>query len=108
MTLKISIRYIYMHDIDLRAFEKDAGLGQLYDNLAWEKQPPFWSSIFFGFSSAMLGVSGFETSANFVEEQKPGGDVIGARLNAGYEMYDVYDLWQLIYIHTNILCYVIL
>eukprot|EP00434_Breviolum_minutum_P036356 symbB.v1.2.032211.t1/scaffold3835.1/size49521/2 len=53
-------------------FLQDAGLGQLYDNLAWERQPPFWNSIFFGFSSAMLGVSGFETSANFVEEQKPG------------------------------------
>ncbi|CAJ1375440.1 unnamed protein product [Effrenium voratum] len=53
-------------------FLQDAGLGQLYDNFSWEGQPPFWNSIFFGFSSAMLGVSGFETSANFVEEQKPG------------------------------------
>ncbi len=26
----------------------------------------------YGFSSAMLGVTGFETSANFVEEQEPG------------------------------------
>ncbi|CAE8627635.1 unnamed protein product [Polarella glacialis] len=53
-------------------FLQDEGLGQLYANFAWEKQPPFANSIFFGFSSAMLGVSGFETSANFVEEQKPG------------------------------------
>eukprot|EP01135_Chromosphaera_perkinsii_P007598 Nk52_evm54s914 gene=Nk52_evmTU54s914 len=30
------------------------------------------SKLVFGFSSAMLGVSGFESSANFVEEQKPG------------------------------------
>jgi amino acid transporter len=29
-------------------------------------------AIFYGFSSAMLGVTGFETSANFVEEQQPG------------------------------------
>ncbi|EQC31297.1 hypothetical protein SDRG_10900 [Saprolegnia diclina VS20] len=29
-------------------------------------------AIFFGFSSAMLGVTGFETAANFVEEQEPG------------------------------------
>ena len=29
-------------------------------------------AIFWGFSSAMLGISGFESSANFVEEQKPG------------------------------------
>ncbi|KAH9116592.1 hypothetical protein LEN26_008458 [Aphanomyces euteiches] len=32
----------------------------------------FFTAIFFGFSEAMLGVTGFETSANFVEEQKPG------------------------------------
>ncbi len=31
-----------------------------------------WSALFYGFSSAMLGVSGFETSSQFVEEQAPG------------------------------------
>ncbi|MCO5233935.1 MAG: APC family permease [Chitinophagales bacterium] len=30
------------------------------------------TALFFGFSTAMLGVTGFETSANFVEEQKVG------------------------------------
>lgn len=30
------------------------------------------TAIFFGFSAAMLGVSGFESSSNFVEEQQPG------------------------------------
>lgn len=29
-------------------------------------------ALFFGFSSSLLGVSGFESSANFVEEQAPG------------------------------------
>jgi len=29
-------------------------------------------SLFFGFSAALLGISGFESSANFIEEQKPG------------------------------------
>jgi len=29
-------------------------------------------ALVFGFSAAMLGISGFESSANFVEEQKPG------------------------------------
>jgi amino acid transporter len=29
-------------------------------------------AVFFGFSAAMLGISGFESSANFIEEQKPG------------------------------------
>ena len=31
-----------------------------------------WTALFYGFSSAMLGVSGFETSSRFVEEQAPG------------------------------------
>ncbi len=31
-----------------------------------------WTAIFFGFAASMLGVSGFESSANFVEEQKAG------------------------------------
>ncbi|CAF0905301.1 unnamed protein product [Didymodactylos carnosus] len=30
------------------------------------------ADIYFGFSLALLGVSGFETSANYIEEQKPG------------------------------------
>ncbi|MEZ4337828.1 MAG: APC family permease [Sandaracinaceae bacterium] len=29
-------------------------------------------ALFLGFASAMLGISGFESSANFIEEQKPG------------------------------------
>jgi len=32
----------------------------------------FMKSIFFGYSSALLGVSGFETSANYIEQQKDG------------------------------------
>lgn len=31
-----------------------------------------WMAIFFGFSVSMLGISGFESSANFVEEQDKG------------------------------------
>ena len=30
------------------------------------------TALFFGFSAAMLGISGFESSANFVEEQAEG------------------------------------
>ncbi len=30
------------------------------------------TAIFFGFASGLLGISGFESSANFVEEQSPG------------------------------------
>ena len=29
-------------------------------------------ALFFGFAAAMLGISGFESSANFIEEQEPG------------------------------------
>ncbi|MCB9655701.1 MAG: APC family permease [Deltaproteobacteria bacterium] len=32
----------------------------------------FLHALFFGFSAAMLGISGFESSANFIEEQKEG------------------------------------
>ena len=32
----------------------------------------FLTALFYGFSNAMLGVSGFETSSQFVEEQAPG------------------------------------
>lgn len=32
----------------------------------------FVMALFLGFSAAMLGISGFESSANFVEEQQPG------------------------------------
>jgi amino acid transporter len=31
-----------------------------------------WHALFFGFAAAMLGISGFESSANFVEEQAEG------------------------------------
>lgn len=41
-------------------------------NLEWEEQRGSVESLFFGFSTAMLGVSGFETSANFVENQAKG------------------------------------
>lgn len=39
------------------------------------KQPPPFgpgTALFFGFAAAMLGVSGFESSANFIEEQADG------------------------------------
>ncbi|SDL77956.1 Amino acid permease [Chryseobacterium taihuense] len=36
------------------------------------KNGSIMTAIFFGFSAAMLGISGFESSSNFVEEQKRG------------------------------------
>ena len=47
-----------------------------FDTLILNYQQPIKGSItralFFGFAAAMLGISGFESSANFVEEQAPG------------------------------------
>jgi amino acid transporter len=49
------------------------GLGTLHAN---NSHPPMHGSlsmsIFWGFSAAMLGISGFESSANYVEEQQKG------------------------------------
>ncbi|MCB2407186.1 APC family permease [Hymenobacter lucidus] len=47
------------------------------DNLSFNFQLPvkggnIITALFFGFSAAMLGISGFESSANFVEEQARG------------------------------------
>ncbi|MBM4321706.1 MAG: APC family permease, partial [Deltaproteobacteria bacterium] len=41
----------------------------------WGKLPGgegFGIALFFGFSAGLLGISGFESSANFIEEQQPG------------------------------------
>ncbi len=40
----------------------------------WHTEPEngVWMAIFFGFAASMLGISGFESSANFVEEQERG------------------------------------
>ncbi len=40
----------------------------------WHVPPPggMVHALFFGFAAAMLGISGFESSANFIEEQKKG------------------------------------
>ena len=48
-----------------------------FENLIknWHSPLTFGSigmAIFFGFAASMLGISGFESSANFVEEQKRG------------------------------------
>ena len=43
------------------------GFPELVNNIHSAANPPAYSALFFGFASAMLGVSGFESSANFVE-----------------------------------------
>lgn len=41
-------------------------------NFRTPMQGSILTALFLGFSAAMLGISGFESSANFVEEQEPG------------------------------------
>ncbi len=48
------------------------GIDTLVANLSTPTEDGFILAIFFGFSAAMLGISGFESSSNFVEEQKRG------------------------------------
>jgi amino acid transporter len=44
----------------------------LLENLKTPAPGGVLRAVFFGFSAAMLGISGFESSANFIEEQQPG------------------------------------
>lgn len=55
-----SIYYLSTHGLDQFGFN-------------WHNRSDnMWWAIFMGFSVSMLGISGFESSANFVEEQKQG------------------------------------
>lgn len=59
--------------ISLIIFVFNHGWGIFLENLHYPlKYESIWMAIFFGFAASMLGISGFESSANFVEEQKPG------------------------------------
>ena len=54
-------------------FFSQNGVGLFFEN--WQlpsKEGSIMAAIFFGFAASMLGVSGFESSANFVEEQESG------------------------------------
>lgn len=48
------------------------GLDVLAANKSLPVHGSIWMALFFGFSASMLGISGFESSANFVEEQQVG------------------------------------
>jgi len=49
-----------------------SGIGVLSINLGTPEPGGILLALFFGFSAALLGISGFESSANFVEEQASG------------------------------------
>ena len=54
-------------------FIANNGFSILYNNFALPvRGGSIATALFFGFAAAMLGISGFESSANFVEEQKHG------------------------------------
>jgi len=55
---------IYLFNHGLEIFSQNAALPV--------KSGSITTALFFGFSAAMLGISGFESSANFVEEQEKG------------------------------------
>ena len=48
------------------------GPGVMLANLRVDPEGGLTTALFYGFAAAMLGVSGFESSANFVEEQAEG------------------------------------
>ncbi|RMG77035.1 MAG: APC family permease, partial [Bacteroidetes bacterium] len=48
------------------------GFEMFFDNYSRPVEGGIKQALFFGFSAAMLGISGFESSANFVEEQAEG------------------------------------
>ncbi len=48
------------------------GLGTFTANMATPTEIGMMPALFFGFSAALLGISGFESSSNFVEEQAEG------------------------------------
>ncbi len=54
-------------------------------------------ALFFGFSAALLGISGFESSANFIEEQKEG--VFPKTLR---------NMWVVVSIFNPLMCIVVL
>ncbi len=48
------------------------GTETLWQNLSAPAPGGIWMALFLGFSASMLGISGFESSSNFVEEQAEG------------------------------------
>jgi amino acid transporter len=71
-----SIVYIIKHPDLLKFSQNITNTDMLIENLRVTTQLPlflpFVMLIFLGFSTSLLGVSGFESSANFVEEQDRG------------------------------------
>ena len=54
-------------------------------------------ALFFGFAAGMLGISGFESSANFIEEQQPGVFVKTLR-----------NMWVAVFVFNPLICFLAL
>lgn len=62
----VGFYYLFGHGFGTLTF------GTLTLNYSQPLEGGIGKALFFGFAAAMLGISGFESSANFVEEQAPG------------------------------------
>jgi len=75
---KVALAIFIFHMVTLTVLVVAVGIHlashpeQLGANFALPSAEGFLHGLFFGFAAAMLGISGFESSANFIEEQKRG------------------------------------
>ena len=75
---RVALAIFLLHLVTLTLFVfwifSTANLTTLWwSNMSLMRQEVHWpTALFLGFSAAMLGVSGFESSANYVEQQRPG------------------------------------
>lgn len=82
---RVAVGIFVLHIVTLTGLALLGGAALLQDpSLLWDTlrlPPDQWprppaggliGGLFLGFAAGMLGISGFESSANFVEEQKPG------------------------------------
>ncbi len=74
----VAVAIFVFHMVTLTVLVIVGGIAVIRDpallSANWHTPSPegFMHALFFGFAAAMLGISGFESSANFIEEQKPG------------------------------------
>jgi len=74
----VALGIFILHLVTLTVLSVAAGFTVLADpsllRMNWELPDPsgVGRALFFGFAAAMLGISGFESSANFIEEQAEG------------------------------------
>ncbi len=74
----VALALFITHIATLTILSLTSGAAMLGDlstfNANWQTPAPggMLKAIFFGFAAAMLGISGFESSANFIEEQEDG------------------------------------